>query len=249
MTKREEFVFKINAFTPETIPMARLAEYMADLARLLSETTSVHFVRLDGGSTALVHAVDYEAVPKVEARISAAKSADAPAELLKINEDINRKLREDNADGEIYRTGGGQIIQFPGINTPKQITFGPVTQFGSIDGVVRRIGGKGNQIPVMLETHDGFETHCSTTRDMGKALAHLFDGPIIRCSGRGTWKRDQFGRWVLDRFVITNFSELDQRSLPEIATALQSTPDAAWRRSDNVWNELDIVRGKDEHEQ
>jgi hypothetical protein len=152
VTKREEFVFKINAFTPETIPMARLAEYMADLARLLSETASVHFVRLDGGSTALVHAVDYEAVPKVEARISAAKSVDAPAELLKISEDINRKLREDNADGEIFRAGGGQIIQFPGINTPKQITFGPVTQFGSIDGIVRRIGGKGNQIPVMLET-------------------------------------------------------------------------------------------------
>jgi hypothetical protein len=54
---------------------------------------------------------------------------------------------------------------------------------------------------------------------------------------------------VLDRFVISNFIELDQRSLPEIATALQSTPDAAWRRSDNVWNELDIVRGNDEHEQ
>ena len=29
-----EFRFKIDCFTPETIPMARLAEYMADLADL-----------------------------------------------------------------------------------------------------------------------------------------------------------------------------------------------------------------------
>ncbi len=58
-----EFRLKIDAYSPKTIPMASLASYMNDLARLLGELASVHFVRLEEGSTVLVH----EAVPDVHA--------------------------------------------------------------------------------------------------------------------------------------------------------------------------------------
>ena len=37
---------KIDAYTPETMPMGRLAEYMADLAVILGERAAVHFVQL-----------------------------------------------------------------------------------------------------------------------------------------------------------------------------------------------------------
>jgi hypothetical protein len=36
-----EYRFRIDAFTPETMPMARLAEYMSQLAQLLGEPTYV----------------------------------------------------------------------------------------------------------------------------------------------------------------------------------------------------------------
>ena len=38
-----EYRFKIDAYTPQTMPLVRLAEYMAELAQLLGEPTAVHF--------------------------------------------------------------------------------------------------------------------------------------------------------------------------------------------------------------
>jgi hypothetical protein len=60
MTIPREYRFKITAYTPATIPMARLAEYMAELAVVLGEEEHVHFVRLQKGSTVLVHNIENE---------------------------------------------------------------------------------------------------------------------------------------------------------------------------------------------
>jgi hypothetical protein len=57
-----EYRLRIDAFTPETLPMSRLAEYMADLATLLGEQERVHFARLENGSTALVHTIECHSV-------------------------------------------------------------------------------------------------------------------------------------------------------------------------------------------
>ena len=55
--RRELLEFVIDAYSPETLPMSRLAEYMAQLATLLGEKSHVHFVELAAGSAKLVHAV------------------------------------------------------------------------------------------------------------------------------------------------------------------------------------------------
>ena len=73
-----EYRFVIDAFTRDTLPMARLAEYMADLAVMLGEPESVHFIRVDEGSAVLVQQVDEPAVPKVRARTGLLRSGDAP---------------------------------------------------------------------------------------------------------------------------------------------------------------------------
>ena len=78
MAQRQEYRFKIDAFTPETLPMARLAEYMAELATLLGTQERVHFVRLEGGSTTLVQEIEYEAIPKVRERLNGIKTRSAP---------------------------------------------------------------------------------------------------------------------------------------------------------------------------
>ena len=80
MPRREILEFVINAYSPETFPMARLAEYMAELAALLGEQGEVHFLRLEGGSSKMVQSVESEALPKVKQRIAAARAGDAPRE-------------------------------------------------------------------------------------------------------------------------------------------------------------------------
>ena len=50
MNEDYEYRFRIDVFKPDTMPMGRLAEYMADLSQLLGEKEQVHFVRLEEGS-------------------------------------------------------------------------------------------------------------------------------------------------------------------------------------------------------
>ena len=59
--KREEISFDIDVFTPETLPMARLAEYLAKFSELLGNAENVHFSRLMKGSAKCKAFVDPEA--------------------------------------------------------------------------------------------------------------------------------------------------------------------------------------------
>src|SRR5215468_3831317 len=101
--KPVELTFRISAWTPDTLPMKRLAEYMAELTRLFGEADHVHFSRLRKGSVGLAVKVQYEAVPKVRERIKAANllPADAPEDVVAPFRKLNKMLAEDNAVGKI----------------------------------------------------------------------------------------------------------------------------------------------------
>jgi len=90
---------KIDAYTPETIPMARLAEYLSALAELLGEEHCVHFQSVVPGSTQLTCAVEREATYKVAKRVESVASANANTPLGRAYRGIRRLLREDSAGG------------------------------------------------------------------------------------------------------------------------------------------------------
>ena len=56
--KPREYRFETDAFTPETIPLYRLSQYLGDLARMMGQETNVHLVKVEKGSTVPVIAVD-----------------------------------------------------------------------------------------------------------------------------------------------------------------------------------------------
>jgi len=146
-----EYRFKIDAYTPQTMPMARLATYMAELAQLLGEPTAVHFKRLAPGSTVLVQTVDAEAVPKVRQRATAVRRGDGPQEALRAYKAINKFLREDNATGALReRQTSGIVLKFPG-RLEAEEKYTAVREFGSVDGVINRIGGRDETIHVSLD--------------------------------------------------------------------------------------------------
>ena len=70
--------FEIGAYSPTTMPMARLARYLDNLATVLGETRSVHLVSVDEGSTVPVLAVDPEAYSKVRQRTDEVRNQEAP---------------------------------------------------------------------------------------------------------------------------------------------------------------------------
>ena len=172
-----EYRFVIDAFTRDTLPMARLAEYMADLAVMLGEPESVHFIRVDEGSAVLVQQVDEPAVPKVRARTGLLRSGDAPPDALQAYRRANHRLRQDNAVGVITEAAGAEVLRLPGRELPEPLTFGAFNQEGSVDGVVIRLGGTSDPVPVHIETPGQAVSHCYASREVeGYWRLHLRPG-------------------------------------------------------------------------
>jgi hypothetical protein len=249
MAKGKYLILDIEAYSPETMPMARLAEYMADLAMLLGEKGSVHFVHLGRGSTRLVHRVDREAVPKVEERLRLVKAGAAPSEAQRAAQEIDRKLAEDNASGALVEKSGAEIIPFPGIKRLVEPEFGPFNEPGTIDGIVIRVGGQKKTVPVHLQTRTGIESNCHATRAVAKELAKHIFGPELRCSGTGRWYRDKAGNWEMRNFVIAEFTVLDSRPLADVVAELQAVEGNGWRKVPDPWAELAKLRSDGETEQ
>src|SRR5208283_2258674 len=139
--RRREYRFQIDAFTPDTIPMSRLAEYLKDLATILGNEKNVHLSKIEGGSTVPVMLVEWEAEPKLRERLRAIQHKEAPSEALEAAKEIDRKLAEDNAKGVLLDPVGAKVLDFPGRERATKLEYGPITQAGSFQGIPIRVGG------------------------------------------------------------------------------------------------------------
>jgi hypothetical protein len=222
--------------------MERLAEYMADLAKILGEPTSVHFVRLDPGSTVLVQMIDEEAEPKVRHRVRTVQSGDGPADALQAYDRINRRLLDDNAIGALSDDRGANVIDFPGRNLAEPVTFGAFNQTGSLDGQLMRIGGVRDQVPVILLASDGAHINCQAPRELAIKIAHHLLGPELRVHGDGRWHRDKTGTWRLDRFTIGSFEVLDGEPLTAVVARLRDVKGSEWPDVEDPWVEIERER-------
>lgn len=200
--------------------MVRLAEYMVQLATMLGEPASVHFVKLQGGSTSIVHKVQPEAVPKVRERAQAVRRGDAPRDALRAYETVNRMLREDNGTGALKEESDAVIIPFPGRKSDEE-KYTSIRQYGAIDGEVLRVGGPHKWVPVLMQAEDGLFSGCWADRLLAKQLAqHLFEP--VRLHGRGKWNRDGDGKWRLQEFVIDRFDVLKAEPLSEAVARIRA---------------------------
>jgi len=222
-----EYVFTMDAYTLDTIPMNRLAEYMADLAIFMGEHKSVHFSRLSPGSVALVCAVEHEAEPKVLHRMQVARSGDGPPDAVAALRRINRRLAGDNAEGRLAGPDNNNVHKFPGKHLYGQAEFGPIRQFGTLDGIPIKLGGERSRVPVHLDNRGGERYICHASREIAREIApHIFE-QTIRVEGYGKWMRDREGEWILGEFNIAGFHVLDDEPLRDTVHKLRALNRAA----------------------
>ena len=166
----DEYRLKIEAYTPDTMPMERLAEYLAELAQMLGERTSVHFVRLDPGSTSVIHRIEREAIPKVKSWTASVRRGIGPRDSVRAYRKINRMLRDDNSSA-VWKEEKTEltIIIFPGKDDAEEQVIG-IAQRGSIDGEVIRIGGLQNIVKIMLKCEQEEIFGCWATKPIAKAI-------------------------------------------------------------------------------
>lgn len=246
MSDDGHIVFCIDAYSPQTIPMAKLAEYLGDFAELLGKEHAVHFVGVESGSTNIVAGVGYEDLPKVTARLSAIRHGDAPKDLGRLVQKIDRRLANDNAAGRVVLKNGtmegtGELLVFPGRNRQKLPSYGPFNQEGHLDGVLISVGGRDETISVQLQNGEVRYTHCETSRTIARELGkHMFEP--IRIYGSGRWLREAEGEWTLVRFRIQRFDVLGSDSLQETVARLRAVQGSGWRDIDDPLGELEKSR-------
>lgn len=236
-----KFNFRITAYTPETIPMGRLAEYMALYAALMGSDAHVHFEKLTSGSTVLRARVEDEDIPKVENRLHLVGGTDAPADIVKTYDEINNLLRKDHAEGTVKRVGGGQVIKFPGYKLPLPQIIGPIKEAGYLEGEIVRVGGRDRTIHIQLLGPDGETYNLTTTsRDTAKELGKLLFA-AVRVNGTGTWTRNENGQWELGQFAIQDFEPISDRTLIEALAGLREVEGSDWEKVNDPlakWREL-----------
>jgi hypothetical protein len=232
MEKPEQLLFKIDAFTPTTLPMARLAAYLEQLASLLGSEERVHFERLKKGSAVVQARVEGPAVPKVFERLTVVNKPEAPQDVTKAYKELNLMLRRDNAVGTLKKLKGGTIVAFPGRKTPITEAV-KVVEAGSLEGILFRVGGRDDTLPVWIKDAEGVDYFCFTRdRQVARQIASYYLGPPVRVHGTGYWERTPDDVWKLDRFDIKSFEALEDLPLSKSVENIRAA-------KGNEWDELD----------
>lgn len=245
MDEGRSYVFKIDAFTPETIPMDRLAAYMADLAKLLGNRERVHFLAIQSGSAELKYRVDEDATTDAYVRVRAAGAGTGPKDALQAFHALSRKLAEDESAGAIQEVGGAEILRFPDRRPEPQEELKSFGQLESLDGVVQRVARLGKEASVTVETRDGQSLVAKTLKDTARRLARHIFGPEVRLHGYGTWKRTRDGVWILSEFRIRDFDVLRDTPLSDVIAELHAVQGSEWPTLRDPWGALDELRRDD----
>src|SRR5208337_3057191 len=208
MPNWKEFRFKIEGeingqeITPLTIPMSRLALYLADLAQLLGYKDSVHLVAIETGSTQPVIYIDPDEESRVTSRVRNAQRGMGPRDANRAYKKLDHKLREDNASGAIVNVSQrADVIEFPGKNANLPEEYGPIKERASVVGQLRRVGGFDPTIPIHLQRADGAIFYCDADDLIAKELAPFYSR-TIRVHGIATYSRRKEGVWKIDHFKI-----------------------------------------------
>lgn len=229
--------FKIEAFTPDTLPMARLAEYLTQLAEILGEPRSVHLVRIERGSTILVNEIDHDAVTTVHKRVSLVREGKGPKTAIDAVRRMNVYLAQDNARAFLQGDDDNDdLLVFAG--SGREESDSPtVNQTGTVSGVVIRVGGVGSRVPVLLDSGGKQVTGCHAARQTAKELAQYLFEPV-KLYGDGQWSRGSDGSWDVDRFKIARFDPLDASALSQVLATLRPIA-ATW--GDEVLEDLEVI--------
>jgi hypothetical protein len=206
----EKIRLKIDVFTPQTLPMSRLAEYLKQFALMVGYENSVHFSEVCEGSADLLAYAEPPAVSKLRHRAQAVVDGSAPKPALKAFAALNDLLVEDAGVGEVF-IGSTKVIEFPGRRGAAIEEIGPVRRNTSLDGQIFSIGGRDETINVHLRSGER-ETRCIVSVDLARRLAPYLFGGKVRLVGSGSWYRVD-SVWQMRTFTAVDFVPIDSSPL------------------------------------
>lgn len=211
MADFEELSFVIPGYTPETIPLGRLIEYLQQMAVILGDPESLHLVGIKEGSVApILHAPKAVALQAKE-RARSVSRGDGTRKQVEAYNRVRRMLRRDTPAIDrpaLLRSNSQVLLEIPAAPEDVGILTG-MRQATAIDGQLIRVGGAGEDAALQLQDmqgriHSGF----TAKRTLAKELARLLWEPV-RLNGIGMWQRTAEGEWHLDRMQVQSYETLE----------------------------------------
>ena len=206
------YFFKIERFTPQTMPFERLVEYYAELSKLV-RAEALHLVDIKQSSHSSVLRVADGHHDDVARDFTAIVAGTAPKTQRRAAQAINYMLYEDETSATLSTTGGAEIIAFPGMSAPAVVRTKAQAEFM---GELYQISGGSNKAHarVRIETAAYGVVFCRAPLTTAKALREfLFED--IKVSGCGVWTRSESDGWSISEFEIDNFHSVRRETLRE----------------------------------
>lgn len=204
--------------------MARLADYMQQIAKLLGQEDGVHFERVERGSLAVVAAVDPVSSGKVSARVSSVRAGTAPADAMKAYSVINAMLAQDRTTA-LLRDSSAVIIRFPGKVVEHKVLV-EVPDSGTVIGYLYMLSDAGKEFHARIRLESGGTLQCTVSGDIAKKLRdHLFE--TVKVYGRGVWARSESGDWAVVSLEINDVVRAESARLRSVVDQLRKL-DIEW---------------------
>jgi hypothetical protein len=211
MSDTLEYTFKIENFTPETMPFGRLVEYYVEIKRMLGVSENLHLIGVVEGSHGSAFAIDRNYETALIERLQFVNQGTAPSSAMRAQSAINKMLKDDGTSGAFYGVGGQNVVNFPGNRTDDSAQL-RIKDAATFTGELYHIAGTQNDAKVRISTDAYGVVFCITTKDIAKDLRDfLFED--VKVSGRGMWTRDERGTWSISEFFITDFAPVERENL------------------------------------
>lgn len=242
MTDLERFKFTVPGYSPETMPLDRLMEYLNQLSIVLGNPGDLHLVGVEKGSTRPVLAMRHDVA--VKARHNAREVAEGGGSIRRREafNTIRRMVAQDGGKPAVLKEPKGAIIlKFPSVDVGQDQVIQSLRQPTSIEGTLVRVGGIGENAQLLIQELNGkVIAGCTASRSTAQDMAHLIYQPI-RVNGIGSWHRTEEGKWEIARLHVQTFEPLDDDGLEDVVAKLQAVK-ANWP-ADTI-DQLQAMRGQ-----
>lgn len=219
MSSATTYTFKIEGFTPESMPFGRLLEYYAEVKKMIGVVDNIHLIDVVKSSHGSAFAIDRRFESQLIARFCEINERNAPKNSLRAYDTINAMLKEDATSGAFEDAVGSNVVVFPGQRSDAD-TLLKIRDSAAFTGELYHIAGTQGDAKVRISTDAHGVVFCTTTIDIAKALREfLFED--VKVSGRGMWTRNE-GQWTIDDFYITDFAPITRESLRDAINGIRS---------------------------
>jgi hypothetical protein len=247
MADFEELSFVIPGYTPDTMPLDRLIEYLQQMAVVLGDPKNLHLVEIRKSSVAPILHASKEVAIEARERAQRVQRGDGTKRQLEAYNRIRRMVRRDSIGEKnagrpaLLRSAERVILAIPPAPDDSGIVEG-IRQPTTVDGQLIRVGGAGDAAALQLQDLDGrILSGFTASRQLAKELAPLIYEPI-RLMGIGQWCRSADGAWQLDRMLVQSYERLEEE---DATVTVERLRDLKVEWPDDAWDRLINERGPD----